>query len=102
VKQGYIQYREGSDIVDTRESLIEDGDPEGGSLKPMDEKLQARLEKLRDLVLFRYSSTGVNEVLKRAAQLIGLIAVYPVKNVQTFGSGGSDRKVFRDCVLVKR
>lgn len=39
-KQGYIKYVEGSDFVDTREDLIDMGDPEGGGLKEMDEKLK--------------------------------------------------------------
>jgi hypothetical protein len=39
-KQGYIRYTEGSEFVDTREDLIADGDPDGGGLKEMDEKLQ--------------------------------------------------------------
>ena len=39
-KQGYIRYTEGSDIVETREDLIEDGNPDGGGLKEMDEKLK--------------------------------------------------------------
>lgn len=39
-KQRYINYVEGSDIVDAREDLIEAGDPEGGGLKEMDEKLK--------------------------------------------------------------
>lgn len=38
-KQGYVRYTEGSEFVDTREDLIADGDPEGGDLKEMDEKL---------------------------------------------------------------
>lgn len=39
-KQGYVKYIEGSEIIDTREDLIEMGDPEGGGLKEMDEKLK--------------------------------------------------------------
>ena len=39
-KQKYIKYAEGSEIVDTREDLIETGDPEGGGLKEMDDKLK--------------------------------------------------------------
>lgn len=40
-KQKYIRYHEGSEFVDTREDLIADGDPDGGGLKEMDEKLKA-------------------------------------------------------------
>lgn len=39
-KQGYIKYTEGSEFVDTRDDLIEAGDPEGGGLKELDEKLK--------------------------------------------------------------
>ena len=40
-KQGYVKYVEGSDFVDTREDLIADGDPDGGGLKELDDKLKA-------------------------------------------------------------
>lgn len=39
-KQEYVKYVEGSEFVDTREDLIEMGDPDGGGLKEMDEKLK--------------------------------------------------------------
>ena len=39
-KQGFIKYTEGSEFLDTREDLIEQGDPDGGGLKEMDEKLK--------------------------------------------------------------
>jgi len=39
-KQGFVKYTEGSEFVDTREDLIEQGDPDGGGLKEMDEKLK--------------------------------------------------------------
>ena len=39
-KQGFVKYTEGSEFVDTREDLIEQGDPEGGGLKELDEKLK--------------------------------------------------------------
>lgn len=39
-KQGFIKYTEGSEYLDTREDLIEAGDPDGGGLKEMDEKLK--------------------------------------------------------------
>ncbi|KAL1630468.1 hypothetical protein SLS56_004868 [Neofusicoccum ribis] len=102
-KQGYIRYTEGSEFVDTREDLIEEGDPDGGGLKEMDEKLKQRIENLKDMVLYRFGSTGVVQVLSRAAELLGLVPVFPVRNIHTFSSGSSDNKaVFRDCVLVKK
>lgn len=39
-KQNYIKYVEGSEFLDTREDLIEMGDPDGGGLREMDEKLK--------------------------------------------------------------
>lgn len=38
-KQNYIKYVEGSEFLDTRQDLIEMGDPDGGGLREMDEKL---------------------------------------------------------------
>ncbi|KAH8687600.1 P-loop containing nucleoside triphosphate hydrolase protein [Tricladium varicosporioides] len=102
-KQGFIKYTEGSEFVDTREDLIADGDPTGGGLKEMDEKLKTRIENLKDMVLYRFGSTGVVQVLSRAAELLGLVPIFPVKNVNTFSSGASgSNAVFRDCVLVKK
>ena len=103
VKQGFIKYIEGGEFVDTREDLIAAGDPNGGGLKEMDEKLKNRLENLRDMVLYRFGSTGVVQVLSKAAELLGLVPVFPVRNITTFSSGtGRVNAVFRDCVLVKK
>ncbi|KAK2764439.1 hypothetical protein FQN54_009133 [Arachnomyces sp. PD_36] len=104
-KQGYIKYIEGSEFVDTREDLIEMGNPDGGGLKEMDEKLRTRIENMKDMVLYRFGSTGVVQVLSRAAELLGLVPVFPVRNIHTFSSGsasGGSNAVFRDCVLVKK
>ena len=102
-QQGYIKYTEGSEFVDTREDLIADGDPDGGGLKELDEKNRNRIENLKDMVLYRFGSTGVVQVLSKAAELLGLVPVFPVRNVTTFGSGSSEAKaVFRDCVLVNK
>ncbi|KAK0735648.1 P-loop containing nucleoside triphosphate hydrolase protein [Apiosordaria backusii] len=106
-KQGYIRYTEGSEFVDTREDLIADGDPDGGGLKELDEKNRNRIENLKDMVLYRFGSTGVVHVLTKAAEILGLVPVFPVRNVATFGSSGvgessGSKGVFRDCVLVKK
>ena len=100
VKQGFVQYIPGSEFVDTRQDLVDQGDENGGSLKEMDEKLTQRVENLKDMVLYRFGSTGVNQVLTRASELLGLVPVFPVRNITSFGAG--DGAVFRDCVLVKR
>ncbi|KAL2266251.1 hypothetical protein VTJ83DRAFT_5603 [Remersonia thermophila] len=101
-KQGYIRYTEGSEYIETREDLIADGDPTGGGLKELDEKNRNRIENLKDMVLYRFGSTGVVQVLSKAAEMLGLVPVFPVRNITTFGSGGSSKEVFRDCVLVKK
>ncbi|KAK1771010.1 P-loop containing nucleoside triphosphate hydrolase protein [Phialemonium atrogriseum] len=102
-KQGYIRYTEGSEFVDTREDLIADGDPDGGGLKELDEKNRNRIENLKDMVLYRFGSTGVVQVLSKAAEILGLVPVFPVRNSTSFASGATDSKaVFRDCVLVKK
>ncbi|KAJ6013783.1 P-loop containing nucleoside triphosphate hydrolase protein [Penicillium herquei] len=100
-KQGYVKYVEGSEFVDTREDLIEMGELDGGGLKEMDEKLKSRVENLKDMVLYRFGSTGVVQCLSRAAELLGLVPVFPVRNISTFSAGGATA-VFRDCVLVKK
>lgn len=102
-RQGFVNYIEGSEFVDTREDLIADGKPDGGGLKEMDPKLTERIENMKDLVLYRFGSTGVVQVLSRAADLLGLVPVFPVRNVSTFSSGqAGSNAVFRDCLLVKK
>ena len=102
-KQGFVKYTEGSEFVDTREDLVEQGDTSGGDLKELDEKLRTRIENLKDMVLYRFGSTGVVQVLTRAAELLGLVPVFPVRNIHAFTSGSaSSTAVFRDCVLVKK
>ena len=108
VKQGYVKYIPGSEFVDTKDDLTELGDKEEAEkLKELDEKLKTRIENLKDMVLFRFGSTGVNQVLTRASEVLGLVPVFPVRNIGTFGSGeagqaGERAAVFRDCVLVKK
>lgn len=102
-QQNYIKYTEGSEFIDTREDLIADGDPEGGGLREMDEKNKARIENLKDMVLYRFGSTGVVQVLAKAAEILGLVPIFPVRNTASFSSGAADSKhVFRDCVLVPK
>ena len=104
-KQGYIKYTEGAEFLDTREDLLDQGVEEGDGLKEMDDKLKNRIENLKDMVLYRFGSTGVVQVLTRAAELLGLVPVFPVRNINTYQSGsgvGASNAVFRDCVLVKK
>lgn len=63
----------------------------------------SRVENLKDMVLYRFGSTGVVQCLSRAAELLGLVPVFPVRNIHTFTSGtGGSNAVFRDCLLVKK
>ena len=101
-KQGFVRYVEGSDSVDTREDLLAMGEADGGGLKELDEKLKTRIENLKDMVLYRFGSTGVVQVLSRAAELLGVVPVFPVRNIHGFGAGAGNDAVFRDCVLVKK
>lgn len=93
-KQGFIHYEEGTEFVDTCED-----DPD--NLKVLDDKLLQRIENIRDLVLYRFGSTGVVQVLQAAADVLDLIPVYTVRNIHTF-TGGHGENVFRDCFLLKR
>lgn len=54
------------------------------------------------MVLYRFGSTGVVQCLSRAAEVLGLVPVFPVRNIHTFASGSGANAVFRDCVLVKK
>ena len=53
------------------------------------------------MVLYRFGSTGVVQCLSRAADLLGLVPIFPVRNLHTFSSGAGTA-VFRDCVLVRK
>jgi ribosome-binding ATPase YchF (GTP1/OBG family) len=53
------------------------------------------------MVLYRFGSTGVVQCLSRAAEILGLVPVFPVRNVHTFSSGAGTA-AFRDCILVKK
>ncbi|KAF9424645.1 hypothetical protein BGZ94_008007 [Podila epigama] len=92
-KQKFIQYDEGTDNVLTKEDLPD------SDLKPLDEKLQGRIEKVQDLVLYRYGSTGVQDVILKAVEVLGLVPAFPVKSLTTFANANG-KGVFRDCVLL--
>ncbi|KAG9062585.1 hypothetical protein KI688_004887 [Linnemannia hyalina] len=92
-KQKFIQYEEGTDNVQTKEDMPD------SDLKPLDEKLQNRIEKVQDLVLYRYGSTGVQDVVLKAVEILGLVPAFPVKSLTTFANTNG-KGVFRDCVLL--
>ncbi|KAK1936403.1 putative GTP binding protein [Babesia divergens] len=96
--QGYIDYCEGdSDFYMRGDS---DDDPRNGRLKLPDDKLRNRLNNIRDLVLYRFGSTGVTRALNAATKAAGIVCVFPVKNLKTFGDDDDSRKAFRECVTV--
>lgn len=93
-KQKFIKYYEGTDSFDTFE--------QDSTLTPLDGKTSSRLEKVQDLVLFRYGNTGVQELLQTVVKALGLIPVYTVGNVNNFTSStGNKSGVFRDCVWIR-
>ncbi|CEL97715.1 unnamed protein product [Vitrella brassicaformis CCMP3155] len=120
--QKYIRYDEGSFMFTTAEEEENESEaqqPNGGQssddapgsskrpsssqkpLKPLDGKVSQRLEKIRDMVLFRHGSTGVHQAIDRAVEVAGLVPVYPVKNITHFGGGGKGEGAFPECVLVR-
>lgn len=107
VKQKYVRYVGGSESADTRADLVAMGDEDGGGLKELpDEKLTRRIENLKDMVLYRFGSTGVHQCLTRVAERLKLVPFFPVKSIHAFGAAGAghgtDAAVFRDCVLLKK
>lgn len=88
-KQKFIHYEPGTEFVDTREDGFED-------LKPLDPKLLDRVETVRDLVLYRFGSTGVQDALRAAIDMLRLVPVFTVRNINNFGGN----KAFPDCILV--
>jgi ribosome-binding ATPase YchF (GTP1/OBG family) len=59
----------------------------------------SRIEKVQDLVLYRYGSTGVQDVILKAVEVLGLVPAFPVKSLTTFANANG-KGVFRDCVLL--
>ncbi|XP_026191847.1 uncharacterized GTP-binding protein YGR210C [Cyclospora cayetanensis] len=73
------------------------------SLKPIDAKALHRLEKVRDLMLFRHGGTGVAEALRVAVEVLGQrMAIYPVKTLQLTVPDKKGRGPFVECLLVKK
>lgn len=91
--QRLVQYTPGTESVVTAEEGGAGG-AEGGALRALDDKTRVRLEHVRDLVLYRFGSTGVAEVLGAAVEALELVPVWPVRSVRA--------PRFRECVLVAR
>lgn len=67
--QKYILYEEGdcafytkADADDKFNMMDDEMRTRARQLKPLDDKNAARLEKIKDMVIYRYGSTGVHEV----------------------------------------
>eukprot|EP00923_Selenidium_pygospionis_P006262 GHVN01010775.1.p2 GENE.GHVN01010775.1~~GHVN01010775.1.p2 ORF type:complete len:447 (-),score=89.01 GHVN01010775.1:2332-3561(-) len=87
--QKYIDYTDGSmTFTSLKEST--------------DDKLTHRLDKIKDMVLYRYGSTGVQKAINAAVDLGSLIPVYPVKSFKTFGNDKAGSPAFPECLLVKK
>eukprot|EP01113_Clastostelium_recurvatum_P045606 TRINITY_DN7853_c0_g1_i4.p1 TRINITY_DN7853_c0_g1~~TRINITY_DN7853_c0_g1_i4.p1 ORF type:complete len:451 (-),score=104.24 TRINITY_DN7853_c0_g1_i4:522-1874(-) len=97
--QEYIDYTEGSEYFYTKED--EDVDPQVAErLKPPDDRIVGRLERIRDLVLFRYGGTGVQLAVKTAVEIKGMLPVYHVKNLNSMSCDKGGGSIFRDCYLI--
>jgi ribosome-binding ATPase YchF (GTP1/OBG family) len=101
-KANMILYEDGgSDYTNTMDlaDLPKEEWPAGAdALREPDPKAVKTLEKIRDLVLFRYGGTGVQDAIKKAVDVKGYLPVYPVRNLNKFTSDRSGG-VFRDCLL---
>ena len=51
------------------------------------------LKNVRDMVLFRFGSTGVHSTLVKAAELLDIVPLFPVENARNLE--------FRDVILVR-
>ncbi len=66
-----------------------------------DGKTKKRLEKIRDMVLFRYGSTGVWAAVQAAVDLQQPVVVYPVKSLSNFCTDAEGGGVFASAMLVR-
>eukprot|EP00388_Colpodella_angusta_P014914 GDKJ01037130.1.p1 GENE.GDKJ01037130.1~~GDKJ01037130.1.p1 ORF type:complete len:431 (-),score=93.56 GDKJ01037130.1:48-1286(-) len=94
-------YVEGTCMVDTAADFATEEDAAAEGLKPIDEKTLGRVEKLRDMVLFRLGSTGVQKVLNCAMALLNVIPVYPIKHNRNFSADKDGQGAFAEVLLVK-
>lgn len=104
-KQQFIRYEPGSMFYST----LADGDEYADEtskalppLKPVDKKLTKRLERISDMVLFRYGSTGVRAAINAAVELSNSVVAYPVKSLKNFSTDANGKGVFGDAVMVRR
>ncbi|OMJ15496.1 putative GTP-binding protein [Smittium culicis] len=106
-KQKYILYKTGDEDF----TSLADDPSLSDKLVSFDSNVADELERIRDLVLYRYFSTGTQQTIVKAVESLGMIPVYPVKKIPTIlpansASGDSSntitgKDVFRDAMLVK-
>ena len=90
--QGFINYESGTEFLDTFED-----DPD--NLKELPPTIIEKIEKIRDLILFRYGSTGIQDLLITSAKVLDLLPVYTVKNINNLDD--ADGNCYKDAFLIK-
>ncbi len=81
--QGLIEYVSGSDEVK--------------ELGALDDKQKKQLESIRDLILFRFGSTGVVNAVNAAVRNACVVPVYIVSSIHNFGARAGE-----GCFKVRR
>lgn len=104
--QNYIHYERGDQMFQTKENEIEyNGSSvriierhDDQKLRSLDATVQGRLDKIMDMVLFRFGSTGVWQVIQSAVRCMNPTIVYPVTSYTTFK--GPRGGVFSTCYML--
>lgn len=99
--QNVIKYPEGASMFFSRE---DEGIPGVEELEPADEKTKKRLDKLNDMVMFRFGGTGVWQAVQKAAELRAPVVAFPVRSLTNFSADteSSSSSVFGNAILMKR
>lgn len=85
--------RKGHIVYDRRTNTLEPGSVE------MTDKQRRTFESIRDMIVERFGSTGVQEAINCAVKQAGVVVVYPVRSIHTMmGSEG----VLSDAMTVRR
>lgn len=100
-KQHLIRYEPGAMFYSTLEDAVEE-DAGLPPLKPIEKRIAKRLERISDMVLFRFGSTGVRAAINAAVELSNTVVVYPVKSLKNFSTDANNKGVFGDAVMVRR
>ena len=78
----HILYKPGTDIIYTKNDVDDPyirrdfTESQIDELKELDEKMQKRLDKVLDMIVFRYGSTGCQDVIKAAVEAARLVPFY--------------------------